>query len=481
MSDEVLDLKMFIDGEWLDTTGRRSEPVINPATGASLGDLPHATTDDLQRAIDTSQAAFQRWRIMSPLARGEILRKAAQLFRERGDRIARIMSLEQGKTLTESRIEVMVTAEMLEWAAEEGRRTYGRVIPPRENGWRQIVVQEPIGVTAAFTPWNFPAMIPARKIASSLAAGCTCIIKPSEETPACAIEIARALQDAGLPKGVLNVVFGVPADVSEFLIASPIVRKVSFTGSVAVGKHIAGLAARGVKPVTLELGGHAPVLVFDDVNVDAVARMAAAGKYRNAGQVCISPTRFFVHRKVHDAFVDLFGRAAGALRVGPGVEASSQMGALANPRRLTAMDTLVEDARSRGASVVTGGERMSGDGYFFRPTVLASLHADSRVLSEEPFGPLAMVVPFDDDEEALRQANHLPYGLAAYAFTSNADRIIKVSNGIESGMVGMNTFAIASAESPFGGVKDSGYGSEGGIEGVAAYLTPKFISQSPAP
>lgn len=481
MSTDTLDLKLFINGEWLDARGRKSEEVLNPATGASLGTLPHASAEDLQRAIDSSHAAFLTWRTTSPLVRSDILRKAAVLLRERSASIARIMSLEQGKTLGESRIEVAVTAEMLEWAAEEGRRTYGRVIPSRENGWRQMVVKEPVGVTAAFTPWNFPAMIPARKIASALAAGCTCIIKPAEETPACAIEIARALQDAGLPPGVLNVVFGVPAEVSEYLIASPLVRKVSFTGSVAVGRHIAGLAAQGVKPATLELGGHAPVLVFDDVNVDNVVKMAAAGKFRNAGQVCISPTRFFVHRKIHDAFVERFAQAAAALKVGPGVEPTSQMGALANPRRIGAMQGLVEDALGLGGKVVTGGKRVDGDGFFFQPTVLAGLHPDSRVLRDEPFGPLALIVPFDDDDEALSRANALPFGLAAYAFTSNADRVIRIGSGLESGMVGMNTFMIASAESPFGGVKDSGYGSEGGIEGLEAYLTPKYISQAPSP
>ena len=481
MSTDTLDLKLFINGEWLDARGRKSEEVLNPATGTSIGTLPHASTEDLQRAIDSSHAAFLKWRITSPLARSEILRKAAGLLRERSAAIARIMSLEQGKTITESRIEVAVTAEMLEWAAEEGRRTYGRVIPSRENGWRQMVVKEPLGVTAAFTPWNFPAMIPARKIASALAAGCTCIIKPAEETPACAIEIARALHDAGLPPGVLNVVFGVPSEVSEYLIASPLVRKVSFTGSVAVGSHIAGLAAKGIKPATLELGGHAPVLVFDDVNVDNVVKMAATGKFRNAGQVCISPTRFFVHRKIHDAFVERFGQAAAALKVGPGVEPTSQMGALANPRRISAMQGLVDDALGLGGKVVSGGNRMDGDGFFFQPTVLAGLHADSKVLRDEPFGPLALIVPFDDDEEALARANALPYGLAAYAFTSNADRVIRIGNGLESGMVGMNTLMIAAAESPFGGVKDSGYGSEGGIEGLEAYLTPKYISQAPSP
>lgn len=481
MDIDALKLNLYINGEWLGGSGRHAEPVLDPATGATLGLLPHASGDDLQHAVDSAHAAFPGWRDTSPLARSAILRKAATLLRERLEPIARQMSLEQGKTIHESRIEVHVSAEMFDWAAEEGRRTYGRLIPAREPGWRQVVSMEPVGVTAAFTPWNFPAMIPARKIGSALAAGCTCIIKPAEETPASALALARALHDAGLPKGVLNVVFGVPAEVSATLIASPRVRKVSFTGSVAVGRHIAGLAAQGIKPVTLELGGHAPVLVFDDVDVAQVVRMAVATKFRNAGQVCISPTRFFVHHRIHDEFVERLGKAAAAIKVGPGIDEASQMGALANPRRVQAMRALIDDARSRGAQVVTGGQAGQGDGFFFEPTVLAGLHADARVLHDEPFGPLALAVPFQDDDQALAQANALPFGLAAYAFTADADRIIRVGNGIESGMVGLNTFMIATSETPFGGVKDSGYGSEGGIEGVAAYLTPKYIAQAPSP
>ncbi|RJG22061.1 NAD-dependent succinate-semialdehyde dehydrogenase [Massilia cavernae] len=480
MSVPSLDLKLYIAGEWLDARGRQTEEVINPATGLSLGQLPHASAADLDTALESSEAAFLKWRAMSALERGQILRTAAGLLRQRQHHIATIMSLEQGKTLAESMLEVLISAEVFEWSAEEGRRAYGRVVPGRFPGWRNTVLRQPIGVTAAFTPWNFPALIPARKITGALGAGCTCIIKAAEETPACTIELARALHDAGLPPGVLNVVFGVPATVSEHLISSPVVRKVSFTGSVAVGRHIAGLAAQGVKPATLELGGHAPVLVFDDVDVQRVARAAVAGKYRNAGQVCVSPTRFFVHEKIYREFAAAFSDAAGSLRLGSGLDPQTGMGPLANPRRVAAMESLVEDARAGGAKVSAGGAPGGSEGFFYKPTVLTDIDPGARVMSEEPFGPLALIIPFASEEQAIAQANALPFGLAAYAFTSNADRITRLADHIESGMLGINTFLIASAETPFGGVKDSGYGAEGGTEGLDAYLTSKYVAQAPA-
>jgi succinate-semialdehyde dehydrogenase/glutarate-semialdehyde dehydrogenase len=474
MHAPALDLKLYIAGEWLGPQGRQTEDLINPATGASLGRLPHATSADLDAALESSEAGFARWRIMSALDRSHILRTAAGLLRQRQQHIATIMCLEQGKTLAEAMLEVIISAEVFEWAAEEGRRAYGRVVPGRFSGWRNTVLRQPVGVTAAFTPWNFPALIPARKIAGALGAGCTCIIKAAEETPACTIELARALHDAGLPAGVLNVVFGVPATVSAHLIGSPVVRKVSFTGSVPVGRHIAALAAAGVKPATLELGGHAPVLVFDDVDVERVAKLAVAGKYRNAGQVCVAPTRFYVDEKIHDAFAAAFARAARGIRIGSGLAPDSDMGPLANPRRVAAMQALVEDAREGGATVSAGGRAGDGPGFFFQPTVLTGLAADARVLTEEPFGPLAMIIPFSSESEALAQANALPFGLAAYAFTANADRITRLADQIDSGML------IASAETPFGGVKDSGYGAEGGTEGLDAYLTNKYVAQAPA-
>ncbi len=476
----MLELHLYIDGQWLEAQSRKTEAVLDPATGAEIGRLPHASTQDLDQALAAAQRAFPAWRDTPPQARSQVLRKGADLLRQRSESLAAIMSAEQGKTVREAAIEIGAAADILDWAAEEGKRTYGRVIPPREPGWRQTVLKEPMGVVAAFTPWNFPTMIPARKIAGALAAGCTCIIKPSEEVPASALALARALHDAGLPPGVLNVVFGVPSEVSEYLIRSPIVRKVSFTGSTSVGRVIGALTAAAVKPVTLELGGHAPVLVFDDVDVDRVVAQCVASKFRNAGQVCISPTRFIVQRGVYDAFVDRMAAAAKGMKIGRGSDPASHMGPLANERRVRAMGAIVDDATTAGARVAAGGKAAQGPGFFFEPTVLADLSTECRAMNEEPFGPIALVVPFDTEEQAIAEANRLNVGLASYAFTNNADRITRLGARVEAGMLGINTFFIAGAESPFGGVKDSGHGLEGGIEGVDAYLTTKYVAQAPS-
>lgn len=481
MTSHYPELQLFINGEWRRGEGRVHEPVMNPSTAQALGELPHASAHDLDDALSSANRAWSEWRLTTGTHRGGLLRKAAALLRERVDGLSEAIALEQGKTLPEARHEVLGSAEVFEWCGDEARRLYGRVIPAREPGWRQLVLKQPVGVVAAFTPWNFPMMIPARKIAASLAAGCACVIKPSEETPAGVIGIAQALQDAGLPPGVLNVVFGVPAQVSRHLIASPVVRKVTFTGSVPVGRIIAGLAAEHVKPVTLELGGHAPVLVFDDVDVLRTARACAAGKFRNAGQVCTAPTRFYVQRAVQSAFVEAFAQAASAITTGSATDGASGMGPLASERRVAAMQSLVDDATARGARLACGGQRLPRDGFYFAPTVLHELPPPARVLSEEPFGPLALVLPFDTEDEAIAAANALPYGLAAYAFTNDASRIVRLSARVESGMLGINTFILAGADSPFGGVKDSGYGSEGGIEGIEAYLVTQYLAQAPAP
>jgi len=354
------------------------------------------------------------------------------------------------------------------------------VIPSRQAGVSHIVKREPIGVCAAFTPWNFPALTPARKIGGALGSGCSLILKPSEETPGTAVAFARALDEAGLPKGVLNIVFGVPAEVSSYLIPREEVRKVSFTGSTAVGKQLAQMAAAGMKPVTMELGGHAPVIVCDDVDVAKVAKMSAIGKYRNAGQVCISPTRFFVHDKVYGKFVDAFTEVAAAITVGDGMEKASRMGPLANDRRIEAIDGFVKDAVQHGADLKTGGERIGNQGYFYKPTVLADVPTSARIMNEEPFGPIAPISRFKDLDEVMQEANRLEYGLAAYAFTADAARANAIADGLESGMVGVNSFNISMPETPFGGVKGSGYGREGGVEGLESYLTVKFVSQSPA-
>ena len=472
------ELKMLIANEWTRGSGAKDEDVVDPATGASLGRLPHASTADLAAAVEAAQAAFRTWSAVPAIERRRTLMEAARLIRERIELIACTMTLEQGKPLGEARAEIGGAAEIFEWYAEEARRLYGRVVPARQPNVSQVVLVDPIGPVAAFTPWNFPALTPARKIAGALAAGCSCIIKPAEETPATAIELARACVDAGLPAGVLNVVFGVPAEVSDYLIGSPGIRKISFTGSIAVGKQLAALAATsGLKRCTLELGGHAPVLVFDDADVDKAAEACAAARFRNAGQVCVAPSRFLVQRASCDRFTARFVEMARALRLGSGLQSDTTMGPLANRRRLDAMEGFVEDALERGGRVAAGGKGAGSGGYFWQPTVLTHLDDGARAMSEETFGPIAPIVPFDSVEEALERANRLPYGLSAYAFTRSASTAHAVSRGLHAGMVGVNGFGVSLAEAPFGGVKESGYGSEGGVEGLGASLNPKFVAQ----
>jgi succinate-semialdehyde dehydrogenase/glutarate-semialdehyde dehydrogenase len=472
------DLSLYIGGNWRSGDGRQGEDVVNPATEKPLARLPHASASDLDEALEAAKGGLAVWRATSAYDRAKVLRKAADLVRERAEAIARIMTQEQGKVLGEARVEVLVTADIIEWFAEEGRRAYGRIIPGRAKGTRQLVLQEPVGVVAAFTPWNFPTLTPARKIGAALAAGCSIIIKPSEETPGSCVELVRCFVDAGLPAGVVNMVFGVPAQVSEHLIASDLVRKISFTGSVPVGKHLAGLAAKGMKRATMELGGHSPVVVFADADPEKTAETIAAFKYRNAGQVCISPTRFYVQEPVYDRFLKRFTEFANAIKLGDGLEQGVTMGPLANARRLDAMEAIVNDSKGRGGKIVTGGKRRGNQGYFFEPTVVTDIPDDSKLMTEEPFGPIAPVVPFKTFDEVVERANALPFGLAAYAFTGSAQTANAIGDALESGMVGVNSVAISTPETPFGGVKESGYGHEGGIEGLEAYTVRKFISQA---
>ena len=477
MRTAYADLKLFIGGEWVSGEGRRLEPVINPATEEVIGQLPFASTADLDRALAAASESFPRWRAIAPHERGKILKRAADLLRERTDHIARLATLEEGKTLAETRWEVSLSADIFDWYAEEGRRAYGRVLPQRASGVRMTVLKEPVGPVAAFAPWNFPIGNPARKIGAALGAGCSCILKPAEETPASALEVARALEDAGLPKGVLSVVFGVPSEVSTHLLASPIIRAISFTGSTVVGKQLMKLAADGMKRTTMELGGHAPVVVFDDIDVEQVVDQAIIAKYRNAGQICVSPTRFYVHAKIYDRFVATFTARAKSLRVGDGLSDSSQMGPLAHPRRMNAMETLLADARNCGAKFHLGGSRLGSKGYFWEPTVLAEVPVKARIMNEEPFGPVAIFNPFSRFDEVIQQANRLPYGLAAYAFTGASKTVNLLGEQIEAGMIGINSFGISVPESPFGGVKESGHGSEEGIEGLDACLVTKFVAE----
>jgi succinate-semialdehyde dehydrogenase / glutarate-semialdehyde dehydrogenase len=469
-------LDHYIDGKWVQPTSGKSQDVVNPSTNAVIGKLGHASKSDLDAALKAAEKGFATWRKVSAFERGKILKKVADLMRTRADEIAKVLTMEQGKVLGEAKVEVLGSADIIEWFAEEGRRAYGRIIPARADGVRNMVLMEPVGVVAGFSPWNFPVSQAARKIGGALAAGCSIIVKCPEETPASPIGFIKCFHDAGVPAGVVNLVYGVPAEISEYLIPSPIIRKISFTGSVPVGKHLNSLAALHMKRATMELGGHAPVLIFDDIEPDHVANTLAAMKFRNAGQVCVSPTRFFVHDKVYDKFVGKFTDLAKGVKVGDGMDAASKMGPLANPRRITAMQSIIQDAQEKGAKTQTGGKRIGNQGNFFEPTVLTDVPANARIMTEEPFGPVAVMIRFKDTDKMLTEANSLPFGLASYAFTKNGNMAAKVADALDSGMVSINHFGIALPETPFGGIKDSGFGHEGGIEGLNAYMSAKFVS-----
>jgi len=467
------DLQLYIGGSWRKAAS--GQPVINPADETVIGTVPVATRADLDDALAAAAEGLKVWSRTAPAKRAEIMLKAAALMRERIEEIAFAITLEHGKPIAQARLEVIRGCEFFEWDAAEGLRTYGRVIPS-EPGIKYIVLHRPIGVVAAFSPWNFPMSQPARKIGGALAAGCSIIIKAAEETPAGALHIVRAFHDAGLPPGVLNLVFGVPAEISEYLIPKDPVRLVAFTGSTAVGKRLTEMAGRHVKPVLMELGGHAPVIVCDDVDPVETAIMSAVRKMRNAGQVCTSPTRFFVQEPLYDRFAKAFAEKARTIAVGNGLEAGTDMGPLANHRRIEAMETLVADARAKGARLLAGGERLGNRGYFFAPTVLADVPDEARAMYEEPFGPLALINPVKTLDEALAKANALPFGLAAYAFTHSARNADHLAEGIEAGNFSINTLEASVAETPFGGVKESGFGREGGAEGLSHYTVVKNVS-----
>jgi succinate-semialdehyde dehydrogenase / glutarate-semialdehyde dehydrogenase len=466
------ELKLYVGGEWKSRSGL---PVVNPADESVVGTVPHATRADLDDALAAAERGFQIWRNTSPAKRAEIIYRAAQLCRERIDGLATAMTLEQGKPLAEARAEVVRSCEIMEWDATEGRRVYGRVIPS-EPGMRNTVLRQPIGVVAAFSPWNFPMTSPARKVAGALAAGCSIILKASEETPAGAMLLVRAFADAGLPAGVLNLVFGIPSEISEYLIPKPGVRLITFTGSIPVGKHLAAMAGQHMKPAIMELGGHAPVIVCDDVDADKAAATSAIGKSRNAGQICVSPTRFFVDEKIYNRFAVAMGEAAAKIKVGDGLDPKTQMGPLANDRRVPFIEGLIADAKSKGARVLAGGSRIGNRGYFHELTVLADVPDNARAMREEPFGPLALLSPVKNVDEAIEKANSVPYGLAAYAFTHSTRNADRLAEGVEVGNLSINHFAASFAETPFGGVKDSGYGREGGTEGLQCYTVAKNVS-----
>ncbi|NIV17692.1 MAG: aldehyde dehydrogenase family protein [Woeseiaceae bacterium] len=469
------DLHLYINGEWRKSAG--DLPVLNPATEEEIGRLPHADTSDLDDALEAADRGFRVWSKTAPVERANVLLKAAAIMRERQEEIATAITAEHGKPLPQARLEVIRGCEFFEWDAGEAARTYGRVIPSAP-GVRYVVHLQPIGTVAAFSPWNFPMSQPCRKVAGAIAAGCSIILKAAEETPAGALHIARALHDAGLPPGVLNLVFGTPAEISDHLIRQDQVRLVAFTGSTAVGRHLTTLAAQHMTPVLMELGGHAPVIVCEDTDVEAAAISGAVRKMRNAGQVCTSPTRFFVHEGIFDEYVDIFVRRAAATVVGNGMEPGVEMGPLANERRPTALADLVQDALDKGAELRTGGDKMGDKGYFFEPTVLANVPDNARVMQEEPFGPLAIINPVASLDEGIEKANSVPYGLAAYGFTNRADYADRMVEGIEAGNVSINTLEASLPETPFGGVKSSGNGREGGTEGLHNYMITKNVSHS---
>lgn len=469
------DTQIYVDGAW--RAGAKTIAVIDPATEAEIGRLSLASEQDLSDAAEAAARAFSAWRKVSPLERSKLMRRAADLLRERAGDIAAIMTREQGKPLAEAKGETLAGADVIDWFAEEGRRTYGRVVPSRTDAVRQIVTREPVGPVACFTPWNFPLNQAVRKVSAALASGCTVVLKGPEETPASCAALVQVFIDAGLPQGALNLVFGVPSEVSSYLIAHPAIRKISFTGSTPVGKLLAAKAGEHMKRATMELGGHAPAIVFADADIPRAAKLLAGAKFRNAGQVCISPTRFMIEDAAYDAFLEHFVAATKAIKVGNGLADGVQMGPLANDRRLAAMERLVADAREHGAKVLTGGERVGREGYFFAPTVLTDVPLSARIMNEEPFGPLAPVTRFSRYEDAVAEANRLPYGLAAYAYTRSSATSAALSEDIETGMLSINHHGLALPEVPFGGVKDSGYGSEGGTEAMEAYLATKFVTE----
>lgn len=468
---------LLIDGDYCAGATGETIPVVNPATEEIIADLAHAAPFDLDRALAASARAFVEWRDTTAAHRNAILVKAAALIRERTEEIAQILTAENGKSLAEARGEVGFCADATDWYAEEAKRAYGRVIPARSTDVRQITLREPVGVALGFAAWNFPAGNVALKMAAALAAGCTIIVKPSDETPATAVAIGRCFTDAGVPAGALNIVHGVPSVVSEHLIASPIPKKVSLTGSTPVGKLLQRLASDTMKRCTMELGGHAPVLVFADADIpNAVERLVIA-KFRNAGQVCTSPTRFFVAREIYEDFLAAFITRAKQVRVGNGAEQGAQMGPMITARRRETIDALVKDAVTQGADLRLGGHLIDGKGYFYAPTVLADVPASARLMTEEPFGPIAAFTPFDSFDEVIARANALPYGLAAYIFSQNPGTIARAGAALDAGVVGVNHTAVHEAETPFGGVNESGYGAESGIEGLDAYLRTKMLTE----
>lgn len=478
MGFEYRDTKLMIDGTWRCGVEGKSIPVIDPATTAVIGSVSCATVPDLDAALASADSGFKVWSATSSMQRSRLMRAAAELLRERSDRVAYVVTREQGKPLKEAKGEVLLAAEVIDWFAEEARRTYGQVIPARGVNTSQMTIKLPVGPTAAFTPWNFPVNQVVRKLSAALAAGCSMIVKASEETPASAAELIQVFMDAGLPPGVVNLVFGDPAEISGYLIPHPVVRKISFTGSTSVGMHLAGLAGRHMKRATMELGGHAPAIVCDDADLQKAVKILLAAKFRNAGQVCIAPTRILVHQRLFEPFLSAFTKGSEALNVANGLDEGAQMGPLSSHRRVVELESLIDDALKCGARVASGGRRIGTEGYFFEPTVLTNVPNNARVMNEEPFGPVAVVNPFSTIDDAIHEANRLQFGLASYVFTSSSANAHVLGVAVEAGMTAINNSGLGLPELPFGGVKESGYGSEGGADATEPYLVTKLICSS---
>lgn len=468
--------QLLIDGQWCDAADGKTLPVLNPATAQEIGRVAFASKVDLDRALSAAQKGFDTWRRVPAFERCKIMRQAAALLRERAPAIAALMTQEQGKPLAEAKAEIGMASDIIEFFAEEGKRVYGRVVPARNLAAQQMVLKDPVGPVAAFTPWNFPINQVVRKLSAALATGCSIIVKAPEETPASPAGLLKAFLDAGVPAGVIGLVYGDPAEISSYLIPHPTIRKITFTGSTPVGKQLAAMAGLHMKRATMELGGHAPVIVCEDADVELAAKAAGAAKFRNAGQVCISPTRFLVHSSLKKSFIDAMVKQAGSLKIGNGLDDGTTMGPLANPRRLTAMAEFTKDAISKGATVAAGGERIGTTGNFFAPTILSDVSLDAKVFNDEPFGPMAAIRTFNTMDEAIAESNRLPFGLASYAFTKSLKNAHLLAQQLQVGMLWMNQPAVAWPEMPFGGVKDSGYGSEGGSEALEAYLNTKSVS-----
>lgn len=476
-SSQYPDVQLFIDGQWRDAKGGKTIDVVNPATEEVIGKIAHAEKADLDDALAAAEKGFKVWRDVSVLERHGIMKRAASILRERADYIADIMSQEQGKPVQQAKLETLGAAHTIEWFAEEGRRAYGQVIPSRDPDVRQITIKQPVGPVAAFTPWNFPINQVVRKLSAAVCVGCSIIVKAPEETPASPAELIRAFADAGVPDGVINLVYGVPSDISEYLVPHPVIQKISFTGSTPIGKHLSALAGKHMKRATMELGGHAPVIICDDADIELAAREMANTKFRNCGQVCISPTRFLIQEGVYDKFLDLFKTEIEKLKVGAGDEEGVDVGPLANERRIPALESMVKDATEKGAKLVTGGKRLSRKGYFFEPTILANVPVSASIMEDEPFGPVAIVNSFATLDDAITEANRLPYGLAAYAYTNGQANALRISRDVETGMLTLNHVGLSIPELPFGGIKDSGYGTEGGSEAIESYLNTKLYTQ----